>query len=317
LAQTKNKEPQISDLLSESLYVDDFVGGANDIDQAFEVFQKSWRIMSEGEFNLRKWNTNSSTLQERIVSAIRKLPSSNEIFKSTPVPEIKILGLKWVTDKDELHVDVSELIDYLTTIVPTKRSLLKFSAKLFDPLGFLSPFVVKQKMQFQHLCCNKVNWDDNLEGETLQQWNQLPMEIKALSQIRVSHCNFDKIREMASCQLHGFSDASERAFAAVVYLHIEYKGGLPDVCLVASKTRVAPVKKIPIPRLELLGATILARLMDTLLRVFNYKMFASHFDRYYWTDSYTILCWIKNSQQWKQYVRHRVDEIHRLSNAEN
>ena len=195
--------------------------------------------------------------------------------------------------------------------------MLKFSAKLFDPLGLISPFTIKQKMLFQCLCCNKVGWDDRLEGKALRQWNQLPGEIKALAQIRVPCCYFYDMREITSWQLHGFCDASEWAFATVVYLRVEYTEGAPDVNVVTSKTRVVPVKRQTIPCLELLGATILARLMNTLVKVFSCKMFVPQVDRYYWTDSYTTLCWIRNSQQWKQYVQHRVNEICRLSSKEN
>ena len=89
---------------------------------------------------------------------------------------MKILGVKWDTIKDELQVDVSELLVYLGTLTPTKRSLLRFSSKLFDPLGFISPFVVRLKILFQNLCSSKVEWDENLDGKALKQWNCLPRD---------------------------------------------------------------------------------------------------------------------------------------------
>ena len=121
-----------------------------------------------------------------------------------------------------------------------------------------------------------------------------------------------KDHKVVSYQLHGFSDASEKAFAAVVYLRVEYKCMPPDIRLVASKTRVAPVKKQSIPRLELLGATILVRLMERIVTGLD----SPQWEHYYWTDSYTTLCWIRNDQRWKQYVQHRVDEIHKLSDPD-
>ena len=63
-------------------------------------------------------------------------------------------------------------------------------------------------------------------------------------------------------ELHGFSDASHRAYAAVVYMRSLYSDGQIDVRLVSSKSRVAPLKKQSIPRLELLGAVLLARLVN-------------------------------------------------------
>ena len=141
---------------------------------------------------------------------------------------------------------------YLGTLIPTKRSLLRFSFKLFDPLGFVSPFVVRKKILFQNLCSSKVEWDDNLDGVALRKWNCLPRDIRSLICIRVPRCLFNlKDNKVVSYQLHGFSDVSKKAFAAVVYLCVEYKCLPPDVQLVASKTRVAPVKKQSIPWLKL------------------------------------------------------------------
>ena len=109
------------------------------------------------------------------------------------------------------------------------------------------------------------------------------------------------------CELHGFCDASHRSYAAVIYILAIYSVGRIGVRLVASKSRVAPLKKRSIPRLELLGAVLVARLGSKFaatvpqLRTFN------------WTDSMTALCWIKNEKVWKQYVQHRVEEIRELT----
>ena len=105
-------------------------------------------------------------------------------------------------------------------------------------------------------------------------------------------------------QYHAFSDASKLAYAAVVYVRTCYENGLIDVKLVASKSRVAPLKTQTIPRLELLGALILARLVDSLKRA---GLDCTNVT--FWTDSVTVLCWIKNVGNWKQYVQHRVNEI--------
>ena len=111
-------------------------------------------------------------------------------------------------------------------------------------------------MLFQNLCSSKLDWNGQLEGETIRQWNSLPSDIKSLSYIRVQRCLFN--HQVISHQLHRLCDASEKAFAAVVYIHIEYEHIPPDIQLVASKARVVPVKKQSIPWLEVLGATILA-----------------------------------------------------------
>ena len=94
-------------------------------------------------------------------------------------------------------------------------------------------------------------------------------------------------------QLHRFSDASEQAIAAVA-LRTVYEAGDLDVRLIASKTKVAPLKKQSIPRLELMGAYILSKQVDAVCHAF--KLLPFEIDVYYWVDSFTTLCWIKNDR---------------------
>ena len=119
-----------------------------------------------------------------------------------------------------------------------------------------------------------------------------------LEQVQLPRCYFSADKKPFLCQLHGFCDASEKAYAAVIYLCTVYTDSSVELCLVGSKTRIAPIKGQTIPRLELLGAVILARLMDSVHTALKSQLL----DRlFYWTDSYTVLCWIHNQKPWKQY----------------
>lgn len=139
----------------------------------------------------------------------------------------------------------------------------------------------------------KSDWDQPLDGDTLRKWKQLPKAFKTLSQVRIPRCYSTQDTTYASYELHGFSDASERAYPAVVYLRTTYEDkGEIEVNLVASKTRVASMKRQSIPRLELLGATLLARLLNTINGILRPALGELKF--YCWVDSYTMLCWIKN-----------------------
>ena len=111
-------------------------------------------------------------------------------------------------------------------------------------------------------------------------------------------------------ELHGFSDASHRAYAAVVYMRSLYSDGRIDVRLVSSKSRVALLKKQSIPRLELLGAVLLTRPVN------KFNSTVEQLKTINWIDSLTALCWIKNARMWKQFVQHRVDEIHSLTSPD-
>jgi len=171
---------------------------------------------------------------------------------------LKLLGVDWDNIKDELTFNFIELVESMHRLPCTKRSLLKFTASLFDSLGFLSPFVITLKMLFQTLCTDKVNWDEPLPGEFQPKWDSTLQDLTLLSSVRIPWCLVRTLPK--STHLHGFCDASERAYAAVLYLHSTYKNGVIDVKLLCAKTRVSPTKPQTIPRLELLGAVILARL---------------------------------------------------------
>jgi len=134
--------------------------------------------------------------------------------------------------------------------------------------------------------------------------------------VKVPRCYFNRTKKVLSHELHGFSDALKKAYAtALVYLRTVYSdGSAATVQLIAAKTRVAPIKKQSIPRLELLGATILARLLSSVRSSLQSTLIIAA--SYYWVDSFTTLYWIKNGHQWRQYVLHRIAEIRQLSNRE-
>ena len=133
----------------------------------------------------------------------------------------------------------------------TKRSVLKLSAKIFDPSGFLSVFTINLKILFLVLCTNKVDWD---ESPIRFRFMSLISDLGKFSNtFRIPRCYFTGER-VKTLQFHGFSDASELAYAGVLYLREEYETGKVDVKFVSSESKAAPIKKQNIPRLELMSA---------------------------------------------------------------
>lgn len=201
---------------------------------------------------------------------------------------VKVLEMNWDTVEDNFFFNFTDLCNYGMSLPATKRSVLKLSAMVFDPIGFLTLCTVEMKILFQELCLDKIDWDGNLPENLLGTWNSLINELKRLNNFKISRCYFGS--KPVQFELHGFSDASNRAYAGVVYISSLYEDGEIDVRLVASKTRVVPLKRQTIPRLELLGALILARLMNNLdLTRGNVKTFC-------WTDSTTALSWIEKQK---------------------
>lgn len=211
--------------------------------------------------NLRKWNSNAKTLIQRIRSAENEpLPDDNlsqdlsalssELFglKSEPSPS-KLLGLNWNSHDDCFKFDFTQLLEYAQQLEPTKRSLLRILAKIFDPLGFLSPFTIRLKLMFQGLCVEACDWDTTLTGSDSEEWNSILKEIQELNKVKVLRY-YSLLSSTPFCmQLHGFSDASASAYATVVYLCTVTIQGKVGIQILASKTKVAPIKKQSIPRL--------------------------------------------------------------------
>lgn len=152
----------------------------------------------------------------------------------------------------------------------TKRSVLRSSARIFDPIGFLTPFTIRVKCIFQEMWRRGISWDEELPAELSEAWEQWCMELPQIYQIVIPRWyGVDKRSEEQSQILHVFTDASEKAYGAVAYLQGQTVDGETVTRLVASKSRVAPIKTITLPRLELMGALVGARMGNTLLNALH------------------------------------------------
>ena len=166
--------------------------------------------------------------------------------------------------------------------------------------------MVKVKILLQQLWELKVGWDDTVPPQIHDDWLQWRAELDLLSRKPIPRYYFSKSACVASVQLHGFCDASEQAYAGVIYLRMTDSDGNVEVSLVCSKTKVAPIKRLTIPRLELCGAHLLAQLLHHVQRVFNVPSASV----YAWTDSTIVLNWlIGNPRRFKTYVGNRVSSI--------
>ncbi|XP_068673917.1 uncharacterized protein [Montipora foliosa] len=281
--------------------------GKDSVADALEVCEKSKSIMQQGGFNLRKWKKRSRTVQEATNRSVERVKpavtTDGEKFiseedesyaKAATGPPI------WNTASDQFKFDFTELSEPAKLLPTTKPSLLKVSARIFDPLGLLSPFTIIWKVLFQELCNKRADWDDQLTEERLKKWNSLILELQTVSRVCIPRCYLSNSSNIKSSELHCFSDASERAYAAVIYLRSMYENGRVDVNLIAPKTKVATLKKQSIPRLELLGATILVRLA---------KNEQSALPRNLEAVCRAMLHWIRKNKPWRQYVLTRVQEI--------
>ena len=164
-------------------------------------------------------------------------------------------------------------------------------------------------MILQDVFLLKLDWDDEVDAGIKTEWNRAIKGASELNVLKIPRFYLadNNLDEVDHLELHGFSDSSAKAYAAVVYMRIVLKNGKILTQFIASKTRVAPIKKLSIPRLELMSYLILSRLIKVILdSLVDFK-----FNNVYcWTDSQDALCWITSSDKiWKTFVQNRVTEI--------
>ncbi|XP_062716205.1 uncharacterized protein LOC134291874 [Aedes albopictus] len=194
---------------------------------------------------------------------------------------------------------------------PTKREMLRLVMSIYDPLGLVASFVIQGKILIQEVWRTETDWDSRIPKELAATWLEWIAILKKLGELRIPRCYFPGYdpKSLETLELHVFVDASAQAFAAVAYLRIIDRGQI-RVALVASKTKVAPLRGLSIPRLELMAALLGARLRKTIEENHSLKVQKT----YFWSDSSTVCSWIKSdTRRYRQFVAFRVDEILNLS----
>ena len=292
-------EPAFVSKFLKSMYVDDLTTSIPDVDSAYAFYQRGLEKLLEAGFKLRKFMTNSVSLYTKLASKEVECMANDH----------KVLGVRWNPLRDVLIFDLEDIAREMEGATPTKRGVVSVATKFFDPLGILSPIIICFKVLFQKLCKVKLAWDDCLPEELLNDWTHLMNDIQAFKPLEIPRQHV-VIDDVLTYSLRGFCDASQQAYAAVVFLVAEAASS-KSVCLLCSKTRVAPLKTTTIPRLELLSALLLSRLLDAVTNALSPELTLD--SPLCYTDSEIAFCWIRREEkEWKQFVQNRVIEIRNL-----
>ena len=196
-----------------------------------------------------------------------------------------------------------------------EQSVLRTMATIFDPLGLITPVLVWVRSLFQELCLQKFLWDDPLPEDKARRWELWLKDLQESNSILVPRCVLEGVQgEIIVTTIHGFGDASKAAYCALVFILYETTLGTFSTLLCA-KTRVAPLKGLSIPRLELVAGRIVVNLVDTVKSVLSNQIKVDK--TRYWLNSTTALYWILNQGEWKDFVQNLVNEIPQLSNRED
>ncbi|XP_055711438.1 uncharacterized protein LOC129806693 [Phlebotomus papatasi] len=291
----RSEFPEASQAILSSFYMDDLLCGAATVEEGKKLRREIQEVLNRGHFSLRKWSSNSEEILEEIPSDMIAI-TPDEI--RTQSKSISALGLKWNPGNDTFSL----MID-TPPLVTTKREFSSAVAKTFDPLGFVTPVTVTFKILFQLLWVPGINWESELPPDVQDHYQKVQSQFKCLQEAEIPRIIPAK---EGVIELHGFSDASEKAFSAVVYAKGIDEKGQAIVNLVMAKSRVAPLSPITIPRMELNGCVLLAQIMEKLKDALSNRKIEVHA----WTDSMICLQWLKDDpRKWNRYIGARTSFI--------
>ena len=306
--ECKEIKPKAGKVLTENVYMDDICESVETVEEAKKLAEDIDFVLKNGGFQVKGWISNKE-LHEN--SKHTGESDANNMLKEE-VDE-KVLGISWNRKSDTLSLkvdsDLMKLIGegkYLTEKVKlTKRRLLSEVAKIYDPIGLAAAFIIRAKIGIQELWQTGIDWDIEIPTNMRGKWIELFKEMKELNNIsfRRPLLTTDVTEKPSLCL---FSDASQEAFGACAYLRQKIENGKFDVRFVAAKTRVAPLKQLTIPRLELQAAVLASRLAKTIQEESRIEFKDVNF----FTDSSITLAWIQSpSRSYKPFVSSRIGEI--------
>lgn len=214
--------------------------------------------------------------------------------------------MTWCTETDTFSFNIN-----MQNKPPTRRGILSVVGSVYDPLGFLSPFILPAKLLLRDLCKDRIGWDEEITENHLKRWTSWTVDLQKLTSFKVKRCfkpaSFGPIKTM---QLHNFSDASEYGYGTVTYLVLTNEHDQKSCSFVMAKSRVAPLKQITVPRMELTAATVSVKMDRMLKQELDMQLEESLF----WTDSMTVLKYIENdAARYKTFVANRVSLIREAS----
>ncbi|XP_049886914.1 uncharacterized protein LOC126381473 [Pectinophora gossypiella] len=303
IAKDEGKEEKFflaKEIVTGDFYVDDCLSGADDVESAIVAQKQLTEMLKRGGFELQKWSSNSTHFMTEIEPEKRAKKTEIDLNKKET---IKTLGIIWNVREDDLQV--TNKIETYTDKSITKRNVLSVIASLYDPMGWLAPTIVVAKIFMQKLWIRKSQWDEDLTEDLRDEWIKFRSQIDKLFEIKIPRW-IKVTKDCQEIQLHGFADASTTAYAAVIYARVKQSDGTINTSLLMAKTRVAPVKEISLPRLELCAAVLLCKLLNHVAKA----MRIDPVHTYAWSDSKVVLAWIKGEpSRWKPYVKNRVIEI--------
>jgi len=291
----------VRDALLNQTYVDDVCAGADSTTDVLKLQSDLISILSRAGLELKKWSSNEPDVLNAV--PVDHCVSYPHPFDADNDSGIKVLGLQWRPTDDSFSC---ALRLNLWPVIYTKRGLLSMIARIYDPLGLFAPATFHGKCIMQRTWSAKVSWDDPLPHDISRDWESFVSDLPSLNDLKVPR-HFNS-RRGSPCLLLGFCDASQHGYAAVLYIKMLDHDSDSSIFLVGTKTKLAPITSLSIPRLELNAALLLSRWMNRIQTTL--KSYLNIIGLYAWSDSAIVLSWLKNPHtSFKVYVSNRVHQI--------
>ena len=305
--------PRAAETVITSTLVDDNMDSVPYEDEAVKLIADLKYIYGSCGMTITKFISNSKYVLDSITEEERaKDLDLAGLEAKENLPLVKTLGVVWI-GSDDLFTFVAQPPDPSTRW--TKRTTLQTTARLYDPLGFLSPYILRARLESQEYWRHELEWDTPLPLDLLPSWSDWISELSELPRVTVPRClralNGD---EEKLVELHAYADASEIAYAAAIYLVIRYTNNVTTSVLLAAKARVCPLQHVTIPRLELKAALLASEYMTHLNKALKIDKDHIHM----WTDSRNVLAWIKTEDKsLDKFIANRKRKIRNMTYVEN
>ena len=230
-----NFAAEIVSSVKRNFYVDDCLKSVKSDEDAISQVRDFTEPLKKRGFRLTKWLSNSRTVVESVPESERAMSVKDLDFDRIPIE--RALGVHWCVSSDTFRFKVN-----IKDRPATRRRILSVVSSIYDPLGFVAPFILPAKILLQNLCKKKLDWDDKISDEDLERWKSWLDALPKLEQFCIDRCfKPSDFGEVVSCQLHYFSDASELAYGTVAYLRLVNATGTVHCSFLIGKSRLSPL----------------------------------------------------------------------------
>ena len=298
-----------ADFMRHDFYVDDGLKSVQAVSTAINLIQNSQAMCAKAGLRLHKFSSNKKDVVQAVTPEDRAKGFQELDLTSDPLPIERTLDIMWCAESDCFQFRI-----VIQDRPLTRRGILSTVCSVYDPLGFVAPFILVGKQILQDLCRDNADWDDPISEKLKPKWEQWRNQLHDLESLKIHRCyKPEDFGEVKAIELHHFSDSSQAGYGQCSYLRLLNDSDQAHCSLVMGKARVTPLKHVTIPRLELSAAVVSVKMSQWLHQELDYQ----HAAEYFWTESRVVMGYINNTtRRFHVFVANRIQQIHDHTNPQ-